>query len=242
MGTHIRIERLDRLENWLKSDDPLILRDAAKELGVSLRTVHRDLDILRERGLPIEAERGRGGGVRLPSTWGIGRVSLTREETLDLLIGLAIGETAYGALQMGHAGAIRRKLLASFSHVDQRRIGALRRRIRIGATASGIVVDSLAIPSLQVGSALKEAFLLKRILHIGYLDGQGQMTTREIEPHYLLLNTPVWYAICWDHLRGAPRTFRCDRIIDAAPTDTTFDHRPWADFEETQDGNPTREA
>ncbi|MEY1554346.1 helix-turn-helix transcriptional regulator [Yoonia sp. R2331] len=242
MGTHARIERLDRLEYWLKSDDPLILRDAAKELGVSLRTVHRDLDILRERGLPIEAERGRGGGVRLPSTWGIGRVSLTRGETLDLLIGLAIGETAYGAFQMGHSGAIRRKLLASFSHVDQRRIGTLRRRIRIGATASGAIVDSFSTTPMQISSALKEAFVLCRNLQIDYRDGQSQMTTREIEPHYLLVNPPVWYVICWDHLRGAPRTLRCDRIAKATLAQTPFDMRPWADFAPTQDGNPTHEV
>jgi len=39
MGTLSRIERLDQLESWLKSDDPLILRNAAEELGVSLFTV-----------------------------------------------------------------------------------------------------------------------------------------------------------------------------------------------------------
>ena len=242
MGTFSRIERLNQLENWLKSDEPLILRNAAEELGVSLRTVHRDLELLRELGVPVEAERGRGGGVRLPSTWGIGRISLTREETLDLLIGLSIGETAYGALQMGHAGAIRRKLLASFSHTDQRRIGALRRRIRIGATATGTVVDSFTSTPMQVGSALKKAFVLNHILSIRYRDGQAQKTTRAVEPHYLLLNPPVWYAICWDHLRGSPRTFRCDRMVEAEATDGLFDLRPWSVFESSLDGNPTREA
>lgn len=242
MGTFSRIERLDHLENWLKSDDPLILRNAAEELGVSLRTIHRDLELLRKRGVPVETERGRGGGVRLPSTWGVGRISLTREETLDLLIGLAIGETAYSALQMGHVGAIRRKLLASFSHTDQRRISALRQRIRIGATSSGAVVDSFTSTPMQVGSALKEAFVLNRVLSISYRDGQGLKTTRAVEPHYLLLNPPVWYAICWDHLRGAPRTLRCDRMMEAEATDSLFNLRPWSVFEPSQDGNPTREA
>jgi len=178
----------------------------------------------------------------LPATWGIGRISLTREEAFDLLVGLAIGETAYSALQLGHVGAIRRKLLACFSHADQRRIGALRRRIRIGATSSGAMVDSFTSIPMQIGSALKEAFVLKRVLSARYRDAQGLKTTRAVEPHYLLLNPPVWYAVCWDHLRDAPRTFRCDRMLEAEATDSLFDLQPWSIFEPSQDGNPTREA
>ena len=68
------------------------------------------------------------------------------------------------------------------------------------------------------------------------------VTERRVEPHYLLLNPPVWYAVCWDHLRAANRTFRCDRMADAHVTEQTFDLRNWAWFEADQAGNPTREA
>ena len=242
MKTRNRIERLAHLESWLKSDEALILSDAAVELGVSLRTVHRDLTLLRERGLPIESERGRGGGVRLSSTWSLGRIALTREETLDLLIGLAIGESSHATLQMGHADAIRRKLMATFSRADQRDIGELRRRIRVGPKASGAVVSTLGETPRQVGDELKEAFVLQRVLAIRYRDEQASVTERRVEPHYLLLNPPVWYAVCWDHLRAANRTFRCDRMADAHVTEQTFDLRNWAWFEADQAGNPTREA
>ncbi|MCH2077009.1 MAG: WYL domain-containing protein [Rhodobacteraceae bacterium] len=242
MTTLTRIERLDRLESWLKSDDVLVLQDAARELGVSLRTVHRDMEILRERGLPIEAERGRGGGVRLPSTWGIGHVKLQQTEVLDLLIGLAIGESAHASLQMGHADAIRRKLMASFSHADQRRIAAVRRRIRVGQPASGAVVTTLASTPKQVGDTLKEAFVLARAMTVEYRDRADQVTTRTIEPHFLLLNPPVWYAVCWDHLRGAVRTFRCDRMHEARVTSAAFEPGPWADFASAAEGTETREA
>ena len=65
--TLTRLERLDLLATRLKSDEPLILSDIASELDVSTRTLNRDIAILRERGLPIESDRGRGGGVRLNS-------------------------------------------------------------------------------------------------------------------------------------------------------------------------------
>ncbi len=237
-----RLERLDRLESWLKSDDPLILRDAATELGVSLRTIHRDLELLRERGVPVESERGRGGGVRVSSGWGIGRITLSRHEALDLLVGLAIGEVTHGALQMGHADAVHRKLMGTFSHVEQRRIAAMRKRIRVGARASTAMFASLAEMPRQVGDEIKEAFALNRLLSVQYCDQQGRRTNRRIELHFLVLNPPVWYAVCWDHLRADMRAFRCDRIENATVTETAFTPRSWADFAHTMDGNPTREV
>ena len=237
-----RLERLDRLESWLKADDTLILRDAASELGVSLRTIHRDLELLRERGVPVESERGRGGGVRVSTGWGIGRLTLTRAQALDLLVGLAIGEVVQGVLQMGHAAIIRRKLLGTFSQAEQRRINAMRQRIRIGRLASTAVFESLGDIREQVGDELKEAFALNRRLSMLYRDIQGRRTMREIEVHFLILNPPIWYAAAWDHLRDNVRAFRCDRIEQAQVIDILFTPRPWSDFAKSMDGNATKQV
>jgi predicted DNA-binding transcriptional regulator YafY len=237
-----RLERLDRLESWLKSDDAVVLRDAAEELGVSLRTIHRDLELLRERGVPVESERGRGGGVRISSGWGVGRIALTRREALDLLVGLAIGDVIHGGLQMGHSQAINRKIMGTFPPTDQRRIGAIRKRIRIGAQASSTVFDTFAETPRQVGEQLREAFALSRLLTVRYADRAGTQTERHIEPHFLILNSPVWYVVGWDHMRHDKRTFRCDRIINAKIRAESFAPRPWADFAATMEGNPTREV
>jgi predicted DNA-binding transcriptional regulator YafY len=242
MTMSTRLARLDRLEAWLKNEDALALGDAATEFGVSLRTLHRDLEILRERGVPVESERGRGGGVRIAPGWGIGRINLSRREALDLLIGLAIGESLYASLQMSHAEAIRRKVMGSFAPGEQRRIAAMRKRIRIGGAASGAVLASLEETRKQCGHALKEAFALNRVISMRYRDRHRNHTERLIEPHFLLLNPPVWYALCWDELRGDIRAFRCDRITDAFVTDTIFKPRPWEDFARMLEGHPTREA
>lgn len=234
-----RLERLDLLESWLKSDEPLVLKGAAAELGVSLRTINRDIEILRERGVPVEAERGRGGGVRLQSNWAIGRVTLTYEEVIDLLIGLAIGEHQNQAFQMAKANGIRRKLLASFSHPDQRRINSLRDRIRTGPPSSTGVISSLDADGIQVGDQLKQAFFLMRAIEIQYTDGQGAPSVRTVEPHYLVHNPPVWYVMCWDRLRNDVRTFRCDRISNAIIAEERFALRPWPVFARAMEGNDT---
>lgn len=60
----------------------------ADEFGVSRRTLTRDIALLRDRGLPVDADRGRGGGVRVASTWGVGRLTLDYREAVDLLVSL----------------------------------------------------------------------------------------------------------------------------------------------------------
>ena len=239
MQTQTRLERLDRLESWLKSDEMLVLRDAALELGVSIRTINRDIELLRERGIPVEADRGRGGGVRLNSQWGVGRVSFTYREAIDLLVGMAMSEHTDQPMQMGQSTSIKRKLMASFSHPDQAKINKLRTRIRTGPPSSPESVSSFTSFKPQIGMVLKEAFLLNKVAELAYQDGGGQETNRLIEPHFLILNPPIWYAVCWDHLRNDIRTFRCDRMRDLALTGSNFDLRPWQNFKHTMDGNPT---
>lgn len=54
-----RFQRLEFITARLKSDEPLSIGDIASEVGVSVRTLTRDIQILREQGLPVEADRGR---------------------------------------------------------------------------------------------------------------------------------------------------------------------------------------
>ncbi|MFE5549800.1 helix-turn-helix transcriptional regulator [Streptomyces sp. NPDC056534] len=71
-----RVLRLDRLKALLAEHDYTTAADLAAELGVSTRTLHRDLALLREMGVPIEGDRGMGGGLHLESGWSLGRVHL----------------------------------------------------------------------------------------------------------------------------------------------------------------------
>src|SRR5262252_4577229 len=87
-----RIERLDLLTRVLRDRPGITVADLARALDISVRSVFRDLDHLRDRGYPIEADRGRGGGVRLHASWGLGKVLLPSEEALCTLLSLAISE------------------------------------------------------------------------------------------------------------------------------------------------------
>ena len=120
-----RLQRLELVTARLKSDDSLVVADLAREFGVSVRTLTRDIQILRDQGLPVDADRGRGGGVRLHWSSGIGRLSLSYAEAVDLLVSLAVAEQMKSPLLMANLGSVRRKLMASFAPSMRRKIKSL---------------------------------------------------------------------------------------------------------------------
>lgn len=228
-----RMQRLDALTIRLKADGHLITRDLAEELGVSVRTLHRDIQLLRSRGLPVETERGRGGGVRLPPHWGIGRMALSYGEAVDMLVSLAVVEQMKSPFLMANLSSIRLKLIASFSPESRRRIRQLKSRILTGQPASLAVLESYRPPSPRIVEKLHQAFLEMKVVYVSYADEQGRRTERRVEPHYLLVNYPVWYMLAWDRHREAIRTFRCDRVRSIDIQGDSFRLKSAAEFQAT---------
>lgn len=229
-ATATRIDRLEQLKGLLAAADHATIGDLADELGVSGRTLSRDVALLRRTGLPIEADPGRGGGVRLAPGWRTGRVQFDRAEAIDLLLSLAIAERFGSPLFLGHLAAIRRKVAAAFADRPGLRIRDLRRRILVGGGASAAVLSGYAHPPRAAVAAVAEGFFDQRMLDLDYVDGSGVASARRIEPQALLYNPPVWYLIAWDHLRGGVRSFRIDRVRAATLRPERFRLRPPAEF------------
>ena len=91
-NTSDRIRRLELLAVQLKQDAHCTVKELALQHGVSVRTITRDLALMRDQGVQIDADRGRGGGVRLERNWGVGRLNLSYPEAVDLLISIAVAE------------------------------------------------------------------------------------------------------------------------------------------------------
>lgn len=235
-GTYDRLNRLDLLASRLKADEPMTIGALSKEFGVSSRTLSRDIAILRDRGLPIEADAGRGGGIRLHRTWGIGRLALSYQEAVELLFSVAIAERLESPWALVNLASIRRKLAASFAPAMRNRIDGLRRRIHVGLNMSARVLDSFRTPDPECMEPMFQAFLEMRTLAITYVNVEGTRTVRSIEPHHLLLKNPVWYLYAWDNGKNTIRCFRCDRIESAAIEQTKFSDRPFEDFAEAMKG------
>jgi predicted DNA-binding transcriptional regulator YafY len=228
--TSSRVHRLEELKGLLKEREHVTAAELAVLLGVSMRTLNRDLELLRDGGVPIESDRGRGGGLRLQRNWALGRLHLSPAEAIDLLLSIAIAERMNSPLLLQQLAAIKRKIVAAFSEGYQGRIRTLRKRILVGAPASERVVASFAPPQRSALTGIAEAFFETRCIAIEYMDQTGVTTSREVEPQFLYLNVPVWYLLAWDRLRGAVRFFRIDRIRSVTLTEKRFrlaDPRPF---------------
>ncbi len=232
-----RLRRLELLAVQLKQEGLCTVKDLANQHGVSERTIARDILLMREQGMPIDADRGRGGGVRLDHNWGVGRMNLAYPEAVDLLISIAVSEQMKSPMFLASLGSVRRQLVASFSPEKRKKVNRLKSRIMIGVTASTYVQANLNAPPKRVVQALHQAFIDLGTLAIRYQNEGGVTSERQIEPHYLLLKYPVWYVIAFDHLSDAPRTFRCDRILAAQTTGTHFRLSPKEEFQQSLDGN-----
>jgi predicted DNA-binding transcriptional regulator YafY len=207
-----RAVRLEGLKGLLAERDYTTASELAAELGVSVRTLHRDLALLRDLGIPIDSDRGRGGGLRLEQGWSLGRVHLSESEAIGMLLSLTIAEKVGSPLMLDDARMIARKIARSFAPAQARRILAIRRRILVGAWASDQVLSSYVAPAGAVTQPLLDAFVNRRAAVITYQDQHVNLTVREIELQYLYYNVPVWYALVWDRLRDDVRFFRIDRI------------------------------
>ncbi len=228
---------MEMLAVQLKQDAHCTVGDLALRHGVSTRTIARDLSLMRDQGMQIDADRGRGGGVRLNQNWGVGRMNLTYGEAVDLLISIAVAEQMKSPLFLANLGAVRRQLVASFSPGKRNKVNRLKSRILIGVTASTYVQASANAPPKRVVQALHHAFVDQQVLAIRYRGEDGAISKRQIEPHYLLLKYPIWYVIAFDHLRAQARVFRCDRLLAAEITGTQFKLWPKERFQPSLDGD-----
>lgn len=228
-STQTQLQRLKRLEGLLRSGKLQTAHEYARELCVSLRTVNRDLALLRDDGLAIEGERGRGGGIRLSASAGRAFV-LSQDEAIDLLLSLAIAEKTGSPLLLKGLRSIRHKATLAFPPAHADKIRLLRRRILVGSPASERLVTDYRIERTSNAELVSRAFFEMRRLRITYADGMRRLTTREIEPQFLHLNLPAWYLLAWDNLRGDVRCFRLDRIRSAEVLNAGFrlrDPRPF---------------
>ena len=221
-----RVDRLDLVARILRDRPGITAGDLARELGVSERSVFRDLDALRERGFPIESARGRGGGLRLHPHWGLGRVLLSHEEALCTLLSLAMSEKLGMPMFAAAAGRARRRIVDAFPSAERRRIAPLRERIFVGTPASARVRASYGEPGAAPSRALQAAFVDERRVLAEYAREDGTVSERTLEPHALVINWPAWYLVAFDLSRAASRTFRMDRFKRVQPLTDRFRPRP----------------
>ncbi|WP_030454745.1 helix-turn-helix transcriptional regulator [Herbidospora cretacea] len=208
--------RLLRLLSLLQARRDWPGRDLADRLGVSDRTVRRDVERLRELGYPVHASRGTDGGYRLGAGTAMPPLLLDDEEAVAVAIGL---RTAVGGMEEPSARALT-KLEQVLPSRLRHRVDALRTSTEpVPSDRPGPAVDAAVL------SALATACRNRERLRFDYRGHDGTSTLRAVEPYRIVSWGRRWYLVAWDVDRDDWRTFRADRITPRTPTGHRFPPR-----------------
>ncbi|HKX48705.1 MAG TPA: YafY family protein [Gaiellaceae bacterium] len=217
--------RLLELLELLQAQPLLTGREIADRLGVDRRTARRYIAALQDLGIPIEGQRGVGGGYRIRPGFRLPPLMLTDDEAVVVALGtLAAGRLGLTGSAESVDGALA-KIHRVLPDGLRRRVEALEETLDFTASARG---------SAPVGGEtvllLAEAIRRRRRLRMAYRSYAGEDTERELSPLGLVVHTGRWYLAAFDHDRDDLRTFRADRIrrpvLDdepAVPPPTGFD-------------------
>jgi predicted DNA-binding transcriptional regulator YafY len=185
-------------------------RSLADTLGVSLRTVYRDVADLQLSGVPIEGEAGVGYVLRKGAD--IPPLMFTAEELEALVVGTRFVKAFAG--QRLHRGA--QAALLKIEAVLPPELKQLALRSRIFAPADWNEAKSGLIDRLHAAIAAQQ------VLRLDYRDESGRSSLRDVEPLCLAFWGGVWTLGSWCRLRVDFRTFRPDRIATFEPTGEVF--------------------
>jgi predicted DNA-binding transcriptional regulator YafY len=193
--------------------------ELADRLGVSVRTLRRDIDRLRELGYPVEAQRGVDGGYQLAAGAALPPLVVDDEEAVALVVGLQTA--AQGPVEGTAEAGVRAlaKLVQVMPARLRHRVEALRAMTvpaGWGGPAGGVDPDMLTAIALTCRDNER--------LRFSYTAAGGQHTERHVEPHRLVCLGRRWYLVAYDLTRHDWRSFRLDRLT--APHGTGARYRP----------------
>ena len=181
--------------------------EIADRLRVDRRTVRRYISALQELGIPIEGQRGVGGGYRIRPGYRLPPLMLDDDEAVVV----ALGVVAAG--QLGLAGSTE-SVEGALAKIHRVLPDGLRRRVEALETTLDFTTAAPAGAPVTGGTVLllAEAIRRRRRLRAAYRSFAGDVTRRELSPHGLVVHSGRWYLAAHDHGRDDLRTFRVDRM------------------------------
>ncbi|CAM5436197.1 helix-turn-helix transcriptional regulator [Rhodanobacter lindaniclasticus] len=188
-------------------------RSLAQTLGVSLRTVYRDVADLQLSGVPIEGEAGVGYVLRKGSD--IPPLMFNVDELEALVVGSRFVQAFAGVRLAESARAALLKIEAVLPPDLRERAGSTR-------IFAPVWRDQHREDFAALIDQLHAAIVANQVLRLDYRDEAGCSSVREIEPLCLSFWGGKWTLGAWCRLRGDFRNFRPDRIGTGTPTGEVF--------------------
>jgi predicted DNA-binding transcriptional regulator YafY len=203
--------RLLELLEMLQAQPLTTGREIAQRLGIDARTVRRYIAALQALEIPVEGQRGVGGGYRVRPGYRLPPLMLNDDEAVAVVLGL-IGARGPSLDREGEPvdGALA-KILRVLPAPLRTQVEALEQTLGFtAAPRSGAPVGG------GIALLLAEAIRRRRRIRSGYRAFSGARTQRDLSPHGLVVHAGRWYLAAHDHDRDDLRTFRVDRMTGAA--------------------------
>ena len=189
----------------------------AKELEVSTKSVHRDLDFMRDRlELPLEWNAGRRGYHYTAEVSTFPAVQISEGELIALVV-------AEKALQQYRGTSFEKPLLSALKKMEQSLPDTISISLSDVEQTISFRMRAEPILNLEVFDALAKATAARRQLELTYRKaGQQQSEQRVIDPYHFANINGEWFLFAYDHLRKDIRTFIPARIKAIKQTGKTF--------------------
>ncbi|WP_432570219.1 helix-turn-helix transcriptional regulator [Kineococcus sp. SYSU DK005] len=197
----MRSSRLVALLLCVQRDHRTTAPALAAELGVSVRTIYRDVQALQLAGAPLYALQGAGGGIGIVERWRSPVEGLSPDE----VTALGLGGAAAADLGLGAVLAVARsKLRSGLPARVQAQLDVVNQRVLLDTTGW----FSPAVPEQALGDLARAVWSGHRV-DVRYRRGGGTVA-RRLDPLGLVLKAGRWYLVAAH--RGAPRTYRTSRV------------------------------
>ena len=216
---NMKINRLLALVYILLHKKSVSAGELAEQLGVSRRTIYRDIETLSIAGIPIYTEKGKGGGVSLLPDSALNKSILSEQEQHEILTAL------HGLSNMNHSAADRvlKKLSTIFNKT----------------ATNWLSVDfSDWSGANDYFNDFKTAILERRITEFDYYNSYGDKTTRSVEPIQLCFKSKSWYLKGFCLTKQDIRVYKLTRVKNLFVSDNHFSTRAVSDAQ----NNPTAKA
>ena len=204
-----RKSRLFALAEYLRGRRTGVTAEVlAERFGVTVRTIYRDLDALRDAALPLHAERGPGGGYALDKNYSLPPVNFTpREAAVLVVLGRFASEMRLVPFVDTLAGALD-KVRGALSTPAQRELLAHAERLAFVAVPGPPVKPG-------VRRAIEEAWFAGRAARVTYRRSDGSTGRRTVRIEGVMMERSMTVLRCTDVENGEERSLRLDRLDEA---------------------------
>lgn len=211
----MQIDRLIQIIFLLLSHENISAKQLAEELGVSTRTIYRDINILSIAGIPITSQKGYGGGLSLLQGFSLDKSYFTEAEQSNIIQALQILKSS----NYPDADKALNKVAGLFSH-------------NLQSEWLEIDFSYWGSPEKERSNitALERAIINKYVITFVYFNAELTITNQLVEPLKLVFKSHAWYLVAYSKYKNDIRTYKMSRIRDILITNQLFDRVLPADY------------